>query len=607
MDRNLYVSECERQLHDQTVYSPLVENPIPFIESNLTSLLHSLYNDGVITENMYRFASPTDSKPARFYLLPKIHKSGVPGRPVVSCCGTATEGASELVDHFLKPLLPVIPTYIRDSYDFLDKLCAYGSIGPNTLLVTIDVVALYPSIPHIQGLEALRDFLSEHGWPVRKVDGICSLAKLVLENNVLELDNKLFRQVSGTAIGTKFAPSYANIFMHIFERSFFDKCALQPSVVFRFIDDYFLLWDHGLECLNHFIDLLNAECTSLRFIHTSSSVSVDFLDVIITKNPDFSISTDLFVKNTDTHQYLHNSSCHPHHIKRSIAFSQALRIKRICSDPLRARERCRELCHWLIRRGFSKCKVMAHISKALRPPPRRETPHIPVDTRKIPLVLTYHTGLPDIGAILRKFKPVLLPSPVTQKLSLQHILSFRQPPNFRSRLVLARLSGPRPASARESLKPSPSPCGEKRCNLCSCFNTNTFSSSKVTGNRFTCVNAGASCKTRWCIYVISCDSCGCHYTGCTNNLRLRMNNHKSALEDSRSGKLTQTNCHLLYSYLSACESSLSFQIVQVFQEWTLQREAKRDWIYRLDTLAPRGLNVDDGTYSQNRKIRFKRN
>ncbi|KAJ8046837.1 hypothetical protein HOLleu_05643 [Holothuria leucospilota] len=207
---------------------------------------------------------------------------------------------------------------------------------------------------------------------------------------------------------------------------------------------------------------------------------------------------------------------------------------------------------------------MAHISKALRPPPRRETRHIPVDTRKIPLVLTYHPGLPDTGAILRKFKPVLLRSPVAQKLNLQPILSFRQPTNLESRLVRARLSGPRPASARESLKPSPSPCGDKRCNLCSCFNTNTFISSKVTGNRFNCVNAGASCKTRWCIYVISCDSCGCQYTGCTNNPRLRMNNHKSALEGYRLGKLTQTNCRLLYSHPSACESSLSFQIVQVF-------------------------------------------
>ncbi|KAJ8034419.1 hypothetical protein HOLleu_21249 [Holothuria leucospilota] len=248
--------------------------------------------------------------------------------------------------------------------------------------------------------------------------------------------------------------------MHIFERNFFDKCALKPSLVFRFIDDSFLLWDHGLECLNHFVDLLNAECTSLRFTHTSSSVSIDILDVTITKNPDISISTDLFVKNTDTHQYLHNSSCHPHHIKRSIAFSQALLIKRICSDPLRARERCRELCHWLIRRGFSKRKVMAHISKALRPPPRRETRHIPVDTRKIPLVLTYHPGLPDIGAILRKFKSVLLRSPVAQKLNMEPILSFRQPKNLESRLVRARLSGPRPSSARESLKPSPCPLVE---------------------------------------------------------------------------------------------------------------------------------------------------
>ena len=44
-------------------------------------------------------------------------------------------------------------------------------------------------------------------------DDLISLAKLVLENNFFEFNENVFRQKLGTAIGTKFAPCFANVFM----------------------------------------------------------------------------------------------------------------------------------------------------------------------------------------------------------------------------------------------------------------------------------------------------------------------------------------------------------------------------------------------------------
>ena len=44
------------------------------------------------------------------------------------------------------------------------------------------------------------------------------------------------------------------------------------------------------------------------------------------------VETDLHVKPTSWHQYLHTKSCHPKHSKTAIPYSQALRIKRICSE-----------------------------------------------------------------------------------------------------------------------------------------------------------------------------------------------------------------------------------------------------------------------------------
>ena len=73
---------------------------------------------------------------------------------------------------------------------------------------------------------------------------------------------------------------------------------------------------------------------------------------------------DLYVKPTDTHQYLHASLSHVSHCKKSIPFSQALRLNRICSENVFFDKRCNELEVWLKERGYSDKLVRGQILKA---------------------------------------------------------------------------------------------------------------------------------------------------------------------------------------------------------------------------------------------------
>ena len=86
-------------------------------------------------------------------------------------------------------------------------------------MVTADVVGLYPSIPHQAGLEALREALDKkqtHKVPTGKLIG---MAEFVLRNNYFQFLDKVY-QISRTAIGSKFAPPYACIFMDQVEIKF---------------------------------------------------------------------------------------------------------------------------------------------------------------------------------------------------------------------------------------------------------------------------------------------------------------------------------------------------------------------------------------------------
>ena len=122
MSRERYIAEANRQLSDTDVYQQVSSTVVFDVIEEVKDILSRLQKSGVITEDMATYAVPVDSKPARFYILPKVHRSGCPERPIVSAVGSPTEGLSELVDHFIQPFVPNIPSYIRDTQDFFDRL-----------------------------------------------------------------------------------------------------------------------------------------------------------------------------------------------------------------------------------------------------------------------------------------------------------------------------------------------------------------------------------------------------------------------------------------------------------------------------------------------------
>ena len=77
----------------------------------------------------------------------------------------------------------------------------------------MDVVGLYPNISHGKGLASLYKFLETRENKQISSDTLAELAEIVLKNNIFEFDEKTFKQKRGTAIGTKFAPPYAILYM----------------------------------------------------------------------------------------------------------------------------------------------------------------------------------------------------------------------------------------------------------------------------------------------------------------------------------------------------------------------------------------------------------
>ena len=90
----------------------------------------------------------------RFYMLLKLHKEWIPGRPIVSANGHPTEKISEFVDYNLRPHVRTIPSFIQDTTDYLKNIDSLNTIPNNTILVSMDVSSLYTNIPKNEGVAA---------------------------------------------------------------------------------------------------------------------------------------------------------------------------------------------------------------------------------------------------------------------------------------------------------------------------------------------------------------------------------------------------------------------------------------------------------------------
>ena len=92
-----------------------------------------------------------------------------------------------------------------------------GEVPTNSILATIDVQSLYLKIPHKEGIEAVKNRLYYRNRESDTVPippgAMSDLLSIVLTQNYFQFNDSMYHQVQGTAMGTKMAPSYANLFM----------------------------------------------------------------------------------------------------------------------------------------------------------------------------------------------------------------------------------------------------------------------------------------------------------------------------------------------------------------------------------------------------------
>ena len=221
-------------------------------------------------------------------------------------------------------------------------------------------------------------------------------------------------------MGTRVAPTLANLFMADFEERFVYTYHTQPKLWGRFIDDIFMIWDSGEAELMDFIKHLNSVHDSIKFTHEISKNAIPFLDTVV-KIHNGTLTTDLHNKDTDAHNYLHYCSSHPSHCKRGIPFGQFLRLRCICTKEEDFIRHALIMGAHFLSRGYPTDLISTGLIRALqthRPDPLNTTGDKKVPTESSGpaiLITTFHPTFSSLKKLVRTNWEILARSAKTQR------------------------------------------------------------------------------------------------------------------------------------------------------------------------------------------------
>ena len=607
MEKADYEEAVLGMLKDENFYIEKEEDLNGSFEKDVELKINEFRADGYISYKEADYLLENKPETPKFYALPKIHKGFDPFpplRPIVSGCNSCCERISNFVDFHLKKVAQKNDSYVKDTTDFVRKIQDV-ELNEGSIVVSADVTGLYTVIDHQEGADACREALETRPESEKQrlpSFVISDLVLMILKSNCFVFLGRFFHQIVGTAMGTPMAPSYANIYMGRIEKEILAeyerKTGLRPTVWLRFLDDIFMVWPHGSEKLQDFIEFMQQfgesknMRTNLKFTFETGS-SVPFLDTMVSIDGR-RLKTTLFSKPTDAHLYLRSDSCHPPSCTKGLVKGELLRARRICTKDSDFKEAASRMKGYFIQRGFNQEAVEEKIAEVLETPRNEALTYRKKEVQnRVPCVLTYHPRLKAMGKILHKhFKLLQSNERLKRAFPEAPMVAFKRLQNLRDVLVHTGVR-----KQPEGVKR----CSDKRCKCCNHLQEST--EFEVNGRKHK-VTKGGSCDTENVIYGLRCKQCNIWYIGESSlRLRSRLNGHRAATVRLLEGKalnsqMNDTGAAEHFSNTDGHDFDRDMEVSLLESgNWRTALERKKResyYICKYATLEPAGMNKAAG-------------
>ena len=360
-----------------------------------------------------------------------------------------------------------------------------------------------------------------------------------MKSSFFKFNEKLYKQVGGIGTGLKLAPTYACLGMGKFENLVFtsDQELLDKILLWkRYIDDILMLFkgtEEECESLVHWLN--NFMPGVIKFKYEFSYSKIVFLDLEIFKE-DGKLRTSIHIKPTNKQLYLDFNSNHPMHCKKSIPYSQALRVVERCSSPMERDAELDDLKEKFKGRNYPCSLIDEKFEKAKSKDRRnlifQKRKNKQKEDDKVRLILTHTQANPPIHQWMRECKSVLIRNDRAKDIGKRMQIGYKQPKNLQQ-LVGGDRGG---SGGRDKIPPD---AGCSKCNHCkvSCpiiEETKYFRSTR-TDKRYQ-IKQKIDCDSSWVIYLSTCKKCRGQYVGKSQTIfKKRHSNHKREIKNEIGG------------------------------------------------------------------------
>jgi hypothetical protein len=378
MDLEWYVNEVHSHVLNTSTYekSLLTYSQI-FDKCNLEmSLISRKYN--LDRGTLSKIAPPTNSKLPVFYILPKVHKIPISSRPVVPNVNSFSSLASIWLDKQLQKVIKVFPWILTGTKEMICLLETHRVFIADPILITADVDSMYTNIPTDAAIRHFINFRLQYTkkretnkellpFPFyeKKWLMICDILNWILKNNFFSFQGNTFVQIKGTAMGTNCAPTFAQIFLGIFEwKHIYIKNEPLPKWYKRYVDDTFMVCDktevfNTQKTINEICPFFNWSFETGKRIH--------FLDISIYMGGKFKrfnlFDFEPYEKPINTNLYTSPTQNYPESYKFSWLQGESIRLLRNSSNEKTFNEALQKFKMKLIKNQYPPNIITAQLAK----------------------------------------------------------------------------------------------------------------------------------------------------------------------------------------------------------------------------------------------------
>ena len=331
MDKTDYFDKMDALVNDKQTYEELKRDPTPALQRKLNSKILTLKKtDAFDTQRYYRLRCSVP-QPPKLYGLPKLHKPGIPMRPIVSFCGSPTYQLSKYLTTILQPLTDKSRRKLQSTENFIDAIKTV-QIPDDYKLVSFDVKSLFTSIPLQLALHCTETAIQQSTVKLPlPTEDIMDLLNICLTSTYFQYNGKHYKQLHGTAMGSPVSVVVAEIVMQHVEERALATCRQTIPLWLRYVDDTFTAI-HKDE-IDAFHDHLNEQNADIQFTkEIEENGKLPFLDCLVSRDNN-ELQTTVYRKPTHTDRLLDESSYNPTSHKATTIRTLTRRAQLVCDTP----------------------------------------------------------------------------------------------------------------------------------------------------------------------------------------------------------------------------------------------------------------------------------